>query len=215
MNPDPPPPQHTDLLCRRCFDGVLLASGTPFPIRFVRDPASGDLVFPLQTSIDPQADYVLFAPDESHDALQLLLTVRPTSPRHDSVCDRWRAYHLHPDSANWARAGIEAARFGPDVLDGASLMRPNPLAAQEPALCKLLNRHPNALAALCRTLTNVTISDPVAVGVDHLGMDARARFGVVRAEWPSPPLTPESAHHVIQALLAGGASPSTPSPGTP
>ena len=65
-------------------------------------------------------------------------------------------------------------------IDGEGLCRASPLAEMEPSICKTLNTNQDALRNVCKSKTNVEITNPFAVGVDPLGVDLRAPFGIVR-----------------------------------
>ncbi len=187
--------------------GVLVAGGVASPLRFVTDNATGRVVFPTNPNIFEDEEAVLFTPEESIEALQLLLLPRPTDPDTDEACDRWKAYHGTPEYPRWASCGIESGRLGGDVVDGEALMVPNPLRAAEPALCKRLNTDRARLTRLCRRATGVEIPAPLAVGVDPDGLDVKARFGIVRVPFaaPAPAPTGEAAGAAIDALLAEAA----------
>jgi hypothetical protein len=163
------------------------------------------VVFPTNPIVF-EGEAVLFTPEESDQALQLLLLPRPTDPDTDEACDRWKAYHGTPAYPRWASCGIESARLGDDVVEGEALMVPNPLRAAEPALCKRLNADRARLTRLCHRATGVEIPGPLAVGVDPDGVDVKARFGIVRVLFGAPAPTGEAAGAAIDALLAEAAA---------
>ena len=82
---------------------------------------------------------------------------------------------------------IDAARFHGYFVDGTALARPNPFAAQEPALCRMLND--GMLPAIVRA-AEATAGHRLAaarvVGVDPWGIDVRAQLGIARIPSPSP-----------------------------
>jgi hypothetical protein len=92
----------------------------------------------------------------------------------------------------WARIQIDAARYKGYFVDGQALMRENPFAAQEGALCKELNAHcrEGVMRAAESTGTHRLI-DPKVVGVDPWGIDARGQIGVARIPASPPFASPE------------------------
>ena len=185
---------------RRHHEGVLLADGRPHPVRFVFASASGRVVSPISSEALDAEELVLFAPDESDDAMQLLLEPAPDSP-HPSDRDRHLAYHGQPRHRAWLHADIVALRWAHEIIDGDGLTVPNPLRADEPDLCRLLNENRDALRELCSRHAAVTPTEPVAVGVDPDGIDVRARFGVVRVAFDRTSPDAGQARETILGLL--------------
>lgn len=210
--PDSTEPASTLLRTLRSHrEGVLLISGTATRVRFVLDGATGAVVMPLPATLllapGPEAeDPVLMVAEESEGSLQLLVRLSELGPEREDVFDRWRAYHGSPRFTRWASLAIESGKMGGEVADGAELMRPNPLLAVEPALCKRLNADRAALAAACRKRAGLAPAEPVAVGVDPGGVDVRARFGIVRVEFESEARTPEAAAAAVGSLLQEGSA---------
>jgi hypothetical protein len=76
---------------------------------------------------------------------------------------------------------IDAARFKGYFIDGQALMRENPFASQEGALCKELNASSQELVIrAARASGEHLLIDPKVVGVDPWGIDARAQLGIAR-----------------------------------
>ena len=71
-------------------------------------------------------------------------------------------------------------------IDGETLRRNNELAVDEHALCKTLNEHQDVVRKVCTSKTNVEVANPFVVGVDSIGVDIRAPFGIVRVPAGSP-----------------------------
>lgn len=182
-------------------DCTLLADETPFGARSVLDPATGRLVLCIPAAPLAAGQLVLFVPEESDNALQMLVTAEELDPRSDSPCDRWRAYHGEPRAPRWLAMSIVSARLGATVVEGQELMRPNALRRAEPALLRAGNADQAALRRLCRRAAGVFPDAPVLVGVDELGMDVRARFGIIRVEFPRPAPDADDADAVIRSLL--------------
>ncbi len=187
-------------------EGVLICDGAVSALRFVIDNRTGRIVFPCSALPFEAEECVLFIPEESDDALQLLLVPRPADPDTDEGCDRWRAYHGTPEFPRWASCAIESGRIGDDVVEGEALTVANALRAAEPSLCRSLNADPARLTRLCTRLAGIEVPSPLCVGVDADGVDVRARFGIVRLPFPSPAHSAEEARATIEALLAEPAS---------
>ena len=87
----------------------------------------------------------------------------------------------------WAKVNIDAARFHEMFIDGEYLQQENILKDSEASLCKTLNAsHLEQVKAKCKTVANVEVHDPIVVGVDSLGIDIRATFGIVRVPFDMP-----------------------------
>jgi len=158
--------------------GLLAFDEAEVGIRYVLDPATGRLVAPVPVA----AENVLYAPELTDDALRLLLS--PEQIEESSMTDRWQVYHGEPEHVRWAMYWIDSAKHGPWVFDGDAMMRPNPLASEEPALCKEFNADPPRLRTLCLRGAGVEVAQPLCVGVDDGGMHVRAPFGIVRIKFP-------------------------------
>src|SRR5262249_55929226 len=152
-------------------------------------------------------EHVLFVPEERDGAAQLMLVLAAIDRDRGPIaaaCDHWEAYHGRTPLRTWAAAGIVAAKWGGQVVDGDELMRPDPLAPHLAGLCRSANADPSSLTEACRRHARVAVVDPVAVGADSGGIDVRAAFGVVRLEFDEAARTPEAAQRAIDRLLEGG-----------
>lgn len=174
------------------------------PVRFVIDNADGRLVFPAMVAVFDALELVLFIPGETDDALQLLLTIDEIDPERHAGADRWRIHHGEPEDLKWAAAWIDAARLHTFVFDGDAMMRPNPLAAAEPGVCRRLNADKAALRRLTHARTRVDVEDPMCVALDPGGIHVRARFDILRINFPAPAQTADDANRAIDELMAGG-----------
>ncbi len=176
------------------------------PIRFVTDNETGHIVAPVMVAVLQCFEAVLHVPEESDDALQLLLTPEAMDGESHAAADRWRIHHGEPQESRWARFHIESARHGPYVFDGAVFMGPNPVAGVEAALCRRLNEDPDLLGKVCERAAHFSIASPVCVGLDPDGVHVRARFGVVRVEFPHRAHGAHDAERLVEELLkdAGG-----------
>jgi hypothetical protein len=183
-------------------EGVLFADSVPLPRRFVSDPGSGRLLMPVPPEIAAAVEHVLHIPEESDDAMSLIIGVAPTDPDELPACDRYLAYHGPADEARWIACTIDAAKWGGVVLDGPLLQKPNPLADAEGRLCKLANADQARLAAAMSAHRNLDIPAPLCVGVDPGGLHVRARFGVVRVRFPRPAAAEADAAEAIRQFLS-------------
>ncbi|MHC4809916.1 MAG: hypothetical protein ACYTEV_06065 [Planctomycetota bacterium] len=152
------------------------------PLHYVVAP-DGLLVAPVMVAMLQSMDTVLFVPECSEDAMELSVTLLPLEEHgpEGGLCDRWRIFHGDPPDVRWARMSIDAARYAGMVIDGEALMRPNPLAAEEAAICREVNTgRLEDLRRAAERVSGVDVPEPRLVGVDPGGLDVRARFGVIR-----------------------------------
>ncbi len=181
--------------------GDLRFDGQCLPLKYVVGP-DGRLVTPLAYAMLHCDDAVLCVPCDDDDALEIQVTPAALDAEgpDGGLTDRWRIYHGDPPQKHWARLGIDAARFRRCVIDGTDLVRANPLAADEPRLCREINRdHAAALRHFCTQAAGLDVEAPTLVGVDPLGFDVRRRFDVVRAPAPNPMTGPDE---VLATLVA-------------
>lgn len=169
---------------RAGFVGALTFDEHTRDVRFVLDPRTGRIVMPVMAAAVLASQHVLHTPDEDEDSMRVLLSPDPIDRQRDPLADRWRAYHGEEPDVHFVACDIDMARWRGCVFDGAALMAPNPFADQESALLRELNADPERLRRACALAAGVEVAAPVAVGVDALGVDIRARFGVVRVEFP-------------------------------
>lgn len=144
----------------------------------------------------------MFVPEDTQDCLQLLVIPEPMDARTDPAADRYMAYHGKPAEAVLAALTIDSAKWPGEVCAGDQLMVKNTLAADEPRLCKQLNADPARLALLCERALGTRPEAPVAVGIDPGGLDVRARFGIIRVEFPTPAPDAAGALQRIESLAA-------------
>jgi hypothetical protein len=185
-------------------EGSLMAGDTVDRVRFITDSISGRIVFPTVPAIADAAELVLVIPEEQpadSPELQLLLAAAPIDTAAAGSSERWMAYHGEPRFTRWLACAIDSAKFQGEVYGGEVLSRENPLRKAEPALCRILNESPAKLASLCQAIAGVSPREPRAVGVDDLGFDVRARFGVVRIEFPQPAADLEAAQALVHTML--------------
>ncbi|MCW5776327.1 MAG: hypothetical protein KIS87_07820 [Phycisphaeraceae bacterium] len=200
-------PTPTDALaCLRSFTaGVLVYGDRALGLRFVIDPRSGRLLMPLPADVLEAHDHVLHLPDERAPSLEALLSLSEAGERDAGLIERWRAYHGEPSHACWRLAAVESARMAGMVYDSPVFSVPNPLAADQPRLCRTLNADPARLADICAASTHTRPEHPVALGIDPDGLDARARFGVIRVAFPRRADDAEDALAMLDELARRGA----------
>lgn len=177
------------------------------PVCFVFDPATGNPVTPVHPDALAADSVTLHAPDDGSDSVQVLAAATPIDPTLHEAADRYLAYFARAPFPRWAMLEIESLRLGSIVLDASEVRLPNPLRRAEPGLCKLLNADPARLARLCELETGTAPAAPLCVGVDFYGIDIRARFGIVRLDFPAMVTTPDAARALIDDLLRKAGEP--------
>lgn len=175
---------------RRHADGLLAAADRIEPVRFVIDPASGRPVVAVQPDLVDCDALTLHVPDDDDLALQMLGSPVPLDPALDPRCDRFLIHLGQPKGRHqrsWIMLAVEQVRFLGQVIDAADVIQPNPFAAGEAAACRRGNADLPALRLAC-IAAGATVESPALVGIDPLGADVRAPFGLVRIEWPDAPV---------------------------
>lgn len=192
---------------RRHHEGACVIGERAFPVRFVLDPGTGMLVMPVEGWVLDHAECVLFLPDERADALQVMVELSPGI--EGALEDRWQAYHGVSRLRAWVRGRPAGARRESEVSEG-DVRAANELRAHEARLVRLCNERRAALSQACRRLAGVEVDEACCVGVDEYGLDVRARFGIVRAEFPREEASggvgvtcPDRAAEIIRRLLGG------------
>ena len=186
------------------YRGDLRFDDNIVPCRFVRTD-EGRLVAPVMVAALHTADTVLMIPDEHAPVLELLLSLAPfeESGPDGRWADRWRIYHGEEEDINWAFLDIDMGRMSGIVMDGDSLLRANPLAEEEPGLCRAINElGPDALQRICRNRLEQDVEAPLGVGVDPDGLDIRAAFDVLRVPFSIAIDTPEVIVNTVRNWAA-------------
>ena len=150
---------------------------------------SGELVISAMVAMLQPCDTIMYVPDYGDDCMEMHVSLEQFSEEGADgfLADRWQVYHGEPPDMQWAKVNIDAARFHEMFIDGEYLQQENSLQEAEASLCKALNTsHLEQVKAMCMTVANVELHDPVVVGVDSLGIDLRATFGIVRVPFDSP-----------------------------
>jgi hypothetical protein len=184
---------------RSHYEGDLRFDHDLLPIKFVLTP-EGRILLNVMAAMLLADETVLFVPRAEDGAMELLVTLEEAGPTAEAMTDRWRIYHGEPQDVRWAIAEIDMVRWHGTVLDGESMMSPNLLSPDEPALLRTLNANCDALRQACHG-GDVHVENPVAVGIDVDGIDVRAAFGVLRLPLTEPIASRENAPSTIDRLL--------------
>lgn len=200
----PDPAEAVIAFVRSRHEGVLLIEEDVHRVRLIIDGWRGRPVFPAPAGVVEGSDAVLCIPEDSDDAVQLLGDTHVV-PAGSEPSDRWTAYHGDSRTTRWLALSVGSAKTSGDVLDGPQVDLRNALHACESALCRKANADPEALKAMVVRRAGVTLSSPRTVGVDERGFDVRARFGIVRIEFPSRAADEADAARMIEGMIRGGA----------
>jgi hypothetical protein len=163
-------------------EGLVLFDGEIERLRYVIDGINGVVVAPVAPSVLRADSIVLCVPDESPDVgpeAQLMLVAEEPGRDGQHARDRWAAWFGPPRSSTWLHARIESAKWEGRMIDDAIELA-NSWAANEPALCRLLNADRARLEAACLRARGRATSGAFAVGVDPSGIDVRTAVSA----WP-------------------------------
>ncbi|MAB71085.1 MAG: hypothetical protein CMJ54_01095 [Planctomycetaceae bacterium] len=142
--------------------------------------------------------------DRDNDVIQLMVTLDrfEESGTDGELADRWRIYHGDPPDVRWATMAIDFCKFRDLAIDGEAMMQPNPLAEDEPSICRRFNESAgDDLRRLVLRSAQVELEDPKIVGVDSLGFDVRGRFEIARIDFANLVDSSEIACDAINSLL--------------
>jgi len=182
-------------------EGSIAFGEHVIPFRCIRTPKGGHLLASVPVALLMADEMIVFLPEEREDALQLLLSAEEV--QESALTDRYHAYFPEPEHVRWAELWIDAGRLCEFVFDGDALMTPNPLADEEAALLRAINADRETLKRACGECCSTEIAEPIAVGVDELGIDIRAHFGIVRLPFGEPVEDADAARARIEQLLKG------------
>lgn len=148
----------------------------------------GRLVISAMVAMLQPCDIVMYVPDYQDGCMEMHVSLVQFLDTGDDgrFADRWQVYHGEPPDTQWAFVDIDAARYHDMFIDGETLRRKNTLESNEHSICKLLNEQQDLVRRVCFAKTNVEVTDPFVVGVDPLGVDIRAPFGIVRLQCDKP-----------------------------
>ena len=153
----------------------------------------GRLVISAMVAMLQPCDIVMYVPGYEEGCMEMHVSLIQflDTGKNGVLADRWQVYHGEPPDTQWAFVDIDAARYHDMFIDGETLSRKNQLAAKERSICKTLNEQTDLVRRACVAKTNVDVTNPFVVGVDPLGIDIRAPFGIIRIQADQPFTTPE------------------------
>ena len=182
--------------------GTLQFDENHVPWKFVVDHETGRLCGPVMVAAILASQHVLHLPEETDDPRAMRLLLSPEQLDDDPpIADRWMIYHGEPEDVRWAAFWIDFAKWAGVVVDGDALMTPHPFTDAEPAILNDLNADTTRLRKLCLEVGGMRdVQQPLAVGIDPLGVDVKARFDTVRLPFTEEAATAEEAHAQIEKL---------------
>jgi hypothetical protein len=176
-------------------------------VRYVINPPDGAFVLACGPGLQNAEEIIAHAPDEGPEAIQLMFDrAEPLDRTTDASIDRYLAYHGEPESPNFFRLTLHAAKFGAGVVDASEIALENTLARGAGPLLKRWNLDQSALAAACRGAVRHAPASPLLVGVDPDGADVKARFGVIRIEFAQTVACLVGAEAELQRFAALGSA---------
>lgn len=186
---------------RAALRGVIEGASRDDAVTYVVDPRTGLPVLPVHADVAELDSVVLFVPDRAEGGTQWMgAPVRIDPSRHAAV-DVHQACFGPTTLPHWITIDVEAVKFAQGVVDAGEVIAADPLAAQVPALCRMLNAEPSRLEAACEARLGVR-GQPRAVNVDASGVTLRANFDLLRLEFPEEVLDAAGAPAAVEALLA-------------
>jgi len=185
---------------RRFYSAIITVDEVLHRRNIVIDPDTGEFVAALPPSLEDAESVVLHVPDESRESLQLMAECRSLDANRDAACDRLLIYHGRAEGAKFVAMRPIDVKWALGTVQIENFLLSNPLAKEEPRLCRLLNADTDALGALVLKLSGRSTIEPKAVGVDALGLDVRTRTGVARVEFAGP-VTPQDVLPTIEAWM--------------
>jgi len=174
------------------------------PIKYVTGN-SGRLAAPVMAAMLETVDTALYIPEyREENMMEAQVTLERFNEEQcgGELADRWRIYHGEPEDIYWAFLNVDAVRYAEHVIDGEALIMENPLAADEPRICKHMNaEHTDDLRLLCHHFSHIELEQPRMVGIDPTGIDVRGRFDVVRVKAIEPFNSAEHARETLKTMV--------------
>ena len=189
----------------------MLFDGEMERVRYVIDGVNGAVVAPVLPSVLRADSIVLCVPDESPEVgpeAQLMLAMEVSGGEGEHARDRWAAWFGPPRSSTWLHASIESAKWEGRLIDDAIELASS-WAADEAALCRLLNADRVRLQSACERARGRATPGTLAVGVDPSGIDVRTPVSAwpIRVAFGQGQLrSSETAKDFIERWLQGAAS---------
>jgi len=195
--------EHTELelAIRSERHAVLVGDSVPLEVKTVLDNTTGHFVFPVNAFALDAQESVLWLPEERNTAMQILVDLTEIDGSNSEPADRWRIYHGEPTDNNWVSAAPQAVRFGALIADGSDIELANPLARDEPKLCKEFNTDRGRLGRLAAEVDPRSKGEGLLVGVDPMGIDIQTRFDIVRLPFGERVVVGAEASRHIHNLL--------------
>lgn len=207
MAPIPTNPASTSVvsILRAHRSGVLLTPEGPRSCPTAIDPVGGALIAPLADHEAELESATLFIPEESNDALQVLILPAHSAQAGDTDSDRYRAAHGAPDPIRLFRLKIDGARLGSRVVDGPDIDLKDPFATESASLRRAMNADRPALG---KAVSYLGLSlglrqgeTPVVVAVDPEGVDLRGPLGLARFPFERRASSAEELRRFASVLL--------------
>ncbi len=180
---------------------VVMIDGTPYERKTVLDNRVSRFVLPVPTVALDADEVVIHIPEEREDSLQVLVSPFEIDGNTEAAADRWRIYHGSEPDAHWVAGEPIGLRLGLMIAGGDEIDLANVLADDEPRLCKRFNAQPAKLGTLAHSFDVRAHGVCTLVGVDHLGIDIRSRWDIVRVPFGEPIIDPDQAERRIAELL--------------
>lgn len=185
----PPLPNHPDAVAvtsalRADRGAVLMTPEGPSRRPSIIDASAGVLVIPMSDTEAGLESATLFVPDESDQAVQVLILPSQSTHASDADMDRFRAAHGTPDPITLYRLKIDGARLGGRVVDGPDIDLKDPFLTESGAIRRALNANRTALTRAC-TYLGIDLGARgtetlVALSVDPEGIDLKGPTGLGR-----------------------------------
>jgi hypothetical protein len=192
---------------RRHHQGTLQFHERVAQVKLVVEGLSGQIVMPVEPGFAISGEeMLLWLPAESDWDAQASVVIRSIDrPEAIEAVDRWRAYHGETSVSAWIRAEIDGLKTESGVY-GDEVQRPNALGRAEYPLIRRANADRAKLIGACKLHAATLVPDAQCVGVDPFGIDVKARFGIVRLEFPPGIIaeTTEACEKQIDRLLDVG-----------
>jgi hypothetical protein len=192
---------------RRHHAGTLALHERIAQIKLILEASTGRIVMPVEPTFAAAggggAEMLLWLPAESDWDLQASILPHPIDrPEASEAVDRWSAYHGATSLSTWVACDIDGLKTESGVF-GPEVQQANPLGRAEYPLIKRANADKTRLIAACKAHAATIVPDAMCVGVDPFGIDVKARFGIVRLEFPPGIVatTPEACSRELDRLL--------------
>lgn len=177
-------------LIRAHRSATLVTPEAARPCPTIIDPATGRLVAALESDEALLDAATLFIPDESNDALQLLVLPGSSEPATDAARDRYTAFHGAPTLPALLSLTLDGARHLDVIVDASEIDLGDPFPTEAASIRRALNADRHALGRICTKL-GIELGlrageSPVALSVDPHGIDLKGPLGLRRYDFERP-----------------------------